>query len=189
MPRKNDRRCDGIPSVAYFGYYCSSGRRLKNNLPLICNKIMCLMKIMICLKSISLASIGMRHRYSSLAHMAQLRKTTLSMRILLSAFQSPKWFRNFNGGHLGLSFKRNRGAQHIFSPDFQGPQQFFSRFLLGINTRQIDQPANPPITALLNHGPEFHCFTHGISRSLQIFLASSSTISICRGTNVFRFPL
>jgi hypothetical protein len=73
---------------------------------------------------------------------------------------------------LSIGLKGNCGAQQVLGSNLSGFQQGFLCFFLGIDPGKINQPTHPPVTALFNHGPEFHFFTHGISRSLQIFLAN-----------------
>ena len=105
----------------------------------------------------------------------------------LVSWSGPFRLLDADGSHDRIGFKLNFRHQHILGSDPKRFDQSIFCLFLGIDPWQIDQPTNPPVFRLLNNGSVFHksYLMKGISRSLQIFRANSSTISLCRGTCVF----
>ena len=108
----------------------------------------------------------------------------------LCPFWKPVGIGNVDRRQLGIENERYVCCQHIRCPDAQGFQQFVSGPFLRIDTRQIDQPAYPPVIGSFYNGSVFHGLPHKRNAQiLAIFLANSSTISVWRGTSVLYSPL
>ena len=102
----------------------------------------------------------------------------------------PLWRGNVHDNHCAVWLEGHLSSQHIFGSNPEGFDDRIARSLLGVYPWQVEQPANPPTVPLLHNCSVFHLhLTYGTSRSRQIFRANSSTISVWRGTCVFKGPL